>query len=347
MKRRAGRLLWDDPNPWRQAWQSVRVRGLVPLKVPQRRSRRSFHRRRRPGARRRSIATGGTGAAPWRGRRIGDGRNGRGWPRLDSRTPQGVVDPIQCRRPRNRSPNDPSPSKRPASRRISSGRPPSPSPRTCRRHGAAEPHRRRRPRASRLPTTRVVVPLPSLEDWVRIRKRLQTLPQVQSVTLQSITREEARLTIVYPGNTEQLSSALAQSGLYLRDQDGEWVITTDASASEPAGAEQPRDEPGAAADRLAARLRGARNLRLRAARGAVALRRRHGGRLSARSGRRPAGAAGRAAHARVAAHRLRLHPRPGRDPRRPGSDSWSIRSRTWSPAPPVTSTASGERRRRS
>jgi hypothetical protein len=60
---------------------------------------------------------------------------------------------------------------------------------------------------------------------------------VQSVTLHSITREEARLTIVYPGNAEQLSSALTQSGLYLRDQDGAWVITTDASLSnQPSGA---------------------------------------------------------------------------------------------------------------
>ena len=81
------------------------------------------------------------------------------------------------------------------------------------------------------------MPLPSLDDWVRMRKRLKALPQVQSVTLQSITREEARLTIVYPGNTEQLASALAQSGLYLRDQDSAWVITTDASLSnQPSGA---------------------------------------------------------------------------------------------------------------
>jgi hypothetical protein len=94
------------------------------------------------------------------------------------------------------------------------------------------------PLEGKLPSaTRVVVPLISLEGWVRIRKRLQTLAQVQSVTLQSITREEARLTIVYPGNTEQLSSALAESGLYLRDEDGQWVITTDASLSnQPSGA---------------------------------------------------------------------------------------------------------------
>jgi hypothetical protein len=69
---------------------------------------------------------------------------------------------------------------------------------------------------------------------------LRTLPQVQSVTLQAITREEARLTIVYPGNTEQLTSALAQGGLYLCDRDGVWVITTDASVS---------GQPGGAAER--------------------------------------------------------------------------------------------------
>jgi hypothetical protein len=230
------RLLWDDPNPWRQAWQSTRVRGLVPIKVPNGdladlsivgadqalagdRSRLvELAQRHGGGDALVTVATVETSpASTARNLKVSAIRysatsaqplversfpieGGGVTPDLLRQAALAVADDLQA-----------------AWRRGTAT--------------AAAP-------AESKPTsaTRVVVPLPSLEDWVRIRKRLRALPQVQSVTLHSITREEARLTIVYPGNTEQLSSALARSGLYLRDQDGAWVITTDASVSNPSGA---------------------------------------------------------------------------------------------------------------
>jgi Uncharacterized protein conserved in bacteria (DUF2066) len=231
------RLLWDDPNPWRQAWQGTRIRGLVPIKVPNGdladlatvgvdqalggdRSRLAeLAQRHGAGDALVTVATveagpasttqnlkvsairySATSAQPLADRSFAIEAGGVTSDLL-RQAAAAVADDLQA-----------------AWRRATAT--------------AAAPVEGKLSSA-----TRVVVPLTSLEEWVRIRKRLQTLAQVQGVTLQSITREEARLTIVYPGNTEQLSSALAETGLYLRDEDGQWVITTDASLSnQPSGA---------------------------------------------------------------------------------------------------------------
>jgi hypothetical protein len=93
------------------------------------------------------------------------------------------------------------------------------------------------PGQARSSSTRVVVPVASLEDWVVIRKRLTSMPQVERVKLLSLSREAARLTIVYPGPTEQLAAALTQAGLFFYKQDGEWTVSTEpAPPSVPDGA---------------------------------------------------------------------------------------------------------------
>ena len=77
-------------------------------------------------------------------------------------------------------------------------------------------------------TAQVLVPVSSLDDWVAKRKRIQSLPQLDRVKLVSLSRDAARLTIVYPGPTDQLAAALVQAGLYLSKQNGEWVISSEA-----------------------------------------------------------------------------------------------------------------------
>ena len=83
------------------------------------------------------------------------------------------------------------------------------------------------PSEARQSTTLVVVPVSSLDDWVAKRKRIQSLPQLDRVKLVSLSRDAARLTIVYTGPTDQLAAALVQAGLYLSKQDGEWVISSE------------------------------------------------------------------------------------------------------------------------
>jgi uncharacterized protein DUF2066 len=87
-----------------------------------------------------------------------------------------------------------------------------------------------RPPGSVLSTTTVRVPTSSIEDWVGMRKRLETVPQVERVRLQSLTREQAVVDIVFPGNFEQLTGALARSGLALRSDNGAWMLSTDLGA---------------------------------------------------------------------------------------------------------------------
>jgi hypothetical protein len=227
-----GRLLWDDPNPWRQAWQSVRVRGLVPIKVPN------------GDLADLSIVGVDQALAGDRSRLVELAqRHGAG----DALVTVATVEPGPASTSRNLKVSAirySATSAQPLAERSFAIEAGAVTPDLLRqaaltvaddlqaawRHGTATAPAESKPTSA----TMVAVPLPSLEEWVRMRTRLQTLPQVQSVTLQSITREEARLMIVYPGKTEELSSALAERGLYLRDRDGGWVITTDASISDQA-----------------------------------------------------------------------------------------------------------------
>lgn len=61
----------------------------------------------------------------------------------------------------------------------------------------------------------VLVPIGGLNDWLEIRERLSSMARVQSVSIARMTREEAELDMVYVGSTDQLRQALAQQGLEL------------------------------------------------------------------------------------------------------------------------------------
>jgi hypothetical protein len=61
----------------------------------------------------------------------------------------------------------------------------------------------------------VLVPIQGLGGWIEIRERLNSMSRIQEVAIARMTREEAEVDIVYVGNTEQLRSALAQQGLEL------------------------------------------------------------------------------------------------------------------------------------
>lgn len=61
----------------------------------------------------------------------------------------------------------------------------------------------------------VLVPVRGLNDWLEIRERLSNMARVQSVSLARMTREEAEIDMTYVGSTDQLRQALAQQGLEL------------------------------------------------------------------------------------------------------------------------------------
>lgn len=61
----------------------------------------------------------------------------------------------------------------------------------------------------------VLVPIGGLDEWLAIRDRLSSMARVQSVSIARMTREEAEVDMVYVGTTDQLRQSLAQQGLEL------------------------------------------------------------------------------------------------------------------------------------
>ena len=77
------------------------------------------------------------------------------------------------------------------------------------------------------------VPIASLGAWVSIQHRLASLAIVASVSIDSLSRREARLTIDYHGTADQLRLALDQADLVLAPAADGWALSPRASGSEP------------------------------------------------------------------------------------------------------------------
>jgi hypothetical protein len=64
-----------------------------------------------------------------------------------------------------------------------------------------------------------VLPINGLDDWIKLRDQVSTLPSIRKVELQSLSRQEARINIQYVGNLDQLKSSFATIGLDLESGD--------------------------------------------------------------------------------------------------------------------------------
>ncbi|HLI22758.1 MAG TPA: DUF2066 domain-containing protein, partial [Stellaceae bacterium] len=85
----------------------------------------------------------------------------------------------------------------------------------------------------------VSVPTDDLNSWVAVRQHLATTAAVQSTDLISLDRHGARVALHYVGSADQLRIALAQNDLTLSGSDPNWVLL-------PAGAAPPPAMPAAA-----------------------------------------------------------------------------------------------------
>lgn len=70
----------------------------------------------------------------------------------------------------------------------------------------------------------VQVLLVDFQDWLTIRQRLLRNAMVQRVQILSIRKGDAQLALDYQGLPSQLQVALAQDDLELREQDGFWLL---------------------------------------------------------------------------------------------------------------------------
>jgi uncharacterized protein DUF2066 len=223
--------LWDDPNPWRQAWQGMRLRGLLTLKVPQgdigdlsivgveqavagdRARLAELAQRYEAADALMTLAKVEPGSTP-------DSQQLKVTAiRYNLSTTQPLADrsfPIEGA---GVTPELLGQAALAVANDVD----------VAYRRGWTPATGLVSPLDARQSTTaQVVVPVSSLDDWVAKRKRIQSLPQLDRVKLVSLSRDAARLTIVYPGPTDQLAAALVQAGLYLSKQNGEWVISSEA-----------------------------------------------------------------------------------------------------------------------
>ncbi len=76
------------------------------------------------------------------------------------------------------------------------------------------------------------VPIQRLQDWLEVRKRLSGIAVVDRVDMILISLDEVRINIHYFGAAEQLVLALEQADLVMSAEGGEWVLGL-ASSSPP------------------------------------------------------------------------------------------------------------------
>jgi hypothetical protein len=78
--------------------------------------------------------------------------------------------------------------------------------------------------ASQSGTLLARVPAASLQEWVAVRDRLSGIPAVRSSRLLALDREGARIELRFIGDPKQLRLALAQRDLELSGEDPDWVL---------------------------------------------------------------------------------------------------------------------------
>ena len=77
----------------------------------------------------------------------------------------------------------------------------------------------------------VAAAIGGLDDWLKLRDRLSGVPAIRKIDLKSLSRQEAVVDIAYIGNVDQLTASLAAIGLELSRGDPMWHITGSAAAA--------------------------------------------------------------------------------------------------------------------
>jgi Uncharacterized protein conserved in bacteria (DUF2066) len=83
---------------------------------------------------------------------------------------------------------------------------------------------------SQTATLTVTVPADDLNTWLAVRQRLAATTAVRSSQLLSLDRHGARIELRYVGSPEQLRVGLAQNNLNLSGSDPDWVLQRGANA---------------------------------------------------------------------------------------------------------------------
>ena len=77
------------------------------------------------------------------------------------------------------------------------------------------------------------VPLSSLGDWLVVRERLDAVSMVVGIELSSLSKSSAQVVLNYLGDPGKLAISLAQRDLELSEEDGFWMLTPHQLPGEP------------------------------------------------------------------------------------------------------------------
>jgi Uncharacterized protein conserved in bacteria (DUF2066) len=75
----------------------------------------------------------------------------------------------------------------------------------------------------------VVIPITGLDDWIKLRDSLAAVPSVRKLDLQSLSRQEATIELGYIGSVDQLKVSLAAAKLSLEGGDPAWRLARGAA----------------------------------------------------------------------------------------------------------------------
>jgi hypothetical protein len=78
-----------------------------------------------------------------------------------------------------------------------------------------------------------VLPITGLDDWVRARERLAGVPAIRKIALVTLSRQEATIEIGYVGRIDQLTASLAEINLDLVRGDPLWRLARTGPARSP------------------------------------------------------------------------------------------------------------------
>ena len=76
----------------------------------------------------------------------------------------------------------------------------------------------------RLGVIAVALPIKSLPEWVDAKRRLSRVAVIENAELVLLSRTEVRLNIHFLGEAEQLKLALAQADMVLTEEEGSWIV---------------------------------------------------------------------------------------------------------------------------
>lgn len=86
------------------------------------------------------------------------------------------------------------------------------------------------PRVDQQGSIVAVLPISGLDDWIKLRDRLAAAPTVRKVEVRSLSRQEATIEIQYVGSLDQLKGSLADIQLALEGGDPTWRIARSGEA---------------------------------------------------------------------------------------------------------------------